>query len=91
MKNKKKILLILVTSKGLGKDLVKYFIKKNYIVFGCGRNKLSLNSKKYNHSVLDVNNEVEIRQWIEKVYNKYKRIDYLINNVAMIPTISCNS
>ena len=44
MKNKKKILLI-KTSKGLGKDLVKYFIKKNYIVFGCGRNKLSLNSK----------------------------------------------
>ena len=35
---------------------------------------------------MDVNNEVEIRQWIEKVYNKYKRIDYLINNVAMIPT-----
>ena len=43
MKNKK-ILLISGTSKGLGKDLVKYFIK-NYIVFGCGRNKLSLNSK----------------------------------------------
>lgn len=86
MKNKKKILLISGTSKGLGKDLVKYFIKKNYTVFGCGRNKLSLNSKKYNHSVLDVNNEVEVRQWIEKVYNKYKRIDYLINNVAMIPT-----
>ena len=28
MKNKKKILLISGTSKGLGKDLVKYFIKK---------------------------------------------------------------
>ena len=86
MKNKKKILLISGSSKGLGKDLVKYFIKRNYIVFGCGRNKLNLNSKKYNHTVLDVNNEVEVRQWIEKVYNKYKKIDYLINNIAMIPT-----
>ena len=86
MKKNKKILLISGTSKGLGTDLSKYFIKKNFAVYGCSRNKLNLNSKLYNHSVFDVNSDVEIRKWVEKIYKKHKRIDYLINNVALIPT-----
>lgn len=86
MKKNKKILLISGTSKGLGKDLSKYFLKKNFIVFGCSRSKTKLNSKFYNHSVFDINSEIETRKWVETIYKKHKRIDYLINNVAMIPT-----
>ena len=86
MKKNKKILLISGTSKGLGKDLSKYFLKKNFIVFGCSRSKTKFNSKFYNHSIFDINSEIETRKWVETVYKKHKRIDYLINNVAMIPT-----
>ena len=86
MKKNKKILLISGTSKGLGRDLLKYFVKKNFIIFGCSRSNLKFTSKFYNHSVFDINSEIEIRKWVEKIYKKHKRIDCLINNVALIPT-----
>lgn len=86
MKKNKKILLISGTSKGLGKEISNYYLKKNYIVYGCSRTKININSKFYNHSIIDINNEIDVRNWIEKIFKKHKKIDFLINNAALIPT-----
>ena len=85
MQKSRRILLITGTSSGLGKDLSKYFLKKNYIVFGCSRSKSKISSKFYKHRILNLNDEREVRKWVEDIHAKYKKIDYLINNAALIP------
>ena len=85
MKNSKSVLIITGTSSGLGKDLAKYFLKKNYIVCGCSRGKSKINSRNYFHSILDIQNEDEVKKWINNIYSKFKKIDFLINNAAIIP------
>ena len=85
MRNTKSVLIITGTSSGLGKDLAKYFLKKKYIVCGCSRSKGKINSKNYFHSILDIQNEEEVKKWIDNIYSKYKKIDFLINNAAIIP------
>ena len=85
MQKSRRILLITGTSSGLGKDLSKYFLRKNYIVLGCSRTKSKISSKFYKHRILNLNDEREVRKWVEDVHAKYKKIDYLINNAALIP------
>lgn len=85
MQKSRRILLITGTSSGLGKDLSKYFLKKNYIVFGCSRRKSKISSKFYKHRILNLNDETEVKKWVKDVHFKYKKIDYLINNAALIP------
>ena len=78
MQKGRRILLITGTSSGLGKDLSKYFLRKNYIVLGCSRGKSKISSKFYKHRVLNLNDETEVKKWVNDVYVKYKKIDYLI-------------
>ena len=85
MQKSRRILLITGTSSGLGKDLSKYFLKKNYIVFGCSRSKSKISSKFYKHRILNLNDETEVKKWVKDAHFKYKKIDYLINNAALIP------
>ena len=85
MKKIKKILVITGTSSGLGKDLVNYFVKNNFIVFGCSRGKKKINIKNYFHTSIDIKNEDQVKKWVDQIYLKHKRIDYLINNAALIP------
>ena len=86
MQKNRRVLLITGTSSGLGKDLSKYFLKKNYTVFGCSRSKSKISSKFYNHRILNVNDETDVKKWVNDAYAKHKKIDYLINNAALIPT-----
>ena len=86
MQKNRRVLLITGTSSGLGKDLSKYFLKKNYTVFGCSRSKSKISSKFYNHRILNVNDETDVKKWENDAYAKHKKIDYLINNAALIPT-----
>jgi len=85
MRNSKSVLIITGTSSGLGKNLAKYFIKKKYIVCGCSRGKSKIYSKNYFHSILDIKNEDQVKNWINNIYSKHKKIDFLINNAAIIP------
>ena len=85
MQKSRRILLITGTSSGLGKDLSKYFLKKNYIVFGCSRSKSKISSKFYKHRILNLNDETEVKKWVKDAHFKNKKIDYLINNAALIP------
>ena len=68
MKNNKSVLIITGTSSGLGKDLAKHFLKKNYIVCGCSRGKSKINKKNYFHSILNIKNEDEVKNWINTIY-----------------------
>jgi 3-oxoacyl-[acyl-carrier protein] reductase len=84
-----KVILITGTSKGIGKYLVEYYCNKNAnnIVIGCSRNSTSLNFPNYYHYQIDITNEQSIINMIKEVKINHKKIDCLINNAAVNPSI----
>lgn len=84
-----KVILITGTSKGIGKYLVEYYCTQdaNNIVIGCSRNTSGLNFPNYFHNQIDITNEQSIISMIKEIKIKHKKIDCLINNAAINPSI----
>ena len=80
MENK---ILITGTSSGLGKKLTSHYLKKNFIVIGISRRKVKINSKKYYHYCADLSKNSIIKTTLKKIFNRHKKIDFLINNLAV--------
>ena len=81
VKYEKKIYIITGSSSGIGLFLAKKLSIKN-IVIGCSRGKVHFKNKNYFHYKLDLTNETQIINFINKIENKFKKIDVLINNAA---------
>jgi 3-oxoacyl-[acyl-carrier protein] reductase len=79
----KKIMVITGTSKGIGKSLSEYFLKKGFTVIGCSRSATDLINDNYEHFYLDVSDEKSVQKMIDAVSKKHKKIDYLINNAGI--------
>lgn len=78
-------MLITGTSSGIGKSLKNFFLKeKSIFIEGCSRRKIG-SSKNYNHSIVNLESEQSIKDWINQIIKKHKKIDYLINNAALAP------
>lgn len=83
-----KIWIITGTSKGIGLHLLEEAAKKGYIVIGTVRKEEDLN--KINNIIpgktfgylLDVNNHERVKKVVDEIYNKFKRIDVLVNNAG---------
>tara|TARA_Y100001958_G_scaffold158296_1_gene155724 strand:+ start:2699 stop:3400 length:702 start_codon:yes stop_codon:yes gene_type:complete len=75
--------LITGTSKGIGKDLVKYFLGKNYFVFGCSRSSPSIDHKNYKHFELDISNENSVKKMFMYLRKNSGNLDILINNAGL--------
>ena len=65
-----KNILITGTSRGIGKDLAKIYLKKGHIVFGCSRKNSNLKHKNYNHKKLNLNNEKNLESWLKNLKKK---------------------
>ena len=85
MDKSRKVLIITGTSRGIGKELVKFFLKKNFTVFGCSRKKNRFKHKNYFHSEVDISNANQVKKWLNEIVNKKKKIDFLINNASLTP------
>jgi 3-oxoacyl-[acyl-carrier protein] reductase len=81
--NKKLIMLITGTRKGIGRDLVKYYIKKNYKVIGCSRGNVDYKYNNYEHFTIDVSNEDSVKKMFLSIRKKYHKLDILINNAGL--------
>ena len=88
-----KVVLVTGSSSGLGREIVR-FLAVNYEVIIHYKNSyndaLSLKDeidKKYNKDVMmvkcDLSNEEEIDSMLDVIYNRYDKIDVLINNAAL--------
>jgi 3-oxoacyl-[acyl-carrier protein] reductase len=81
--NDRKVIVITGTSKGIGRYLCEYYLKKGNVVAGCSRGESDLSNDNYIHYQLDVSDEKMIRQMLASVNKKYGKIDVLINNAGI--------
>jgi len=89
---KDKVVIITGGTRGIGYETVKLFAENraNVVLFGSKKESVDTaieNLKKDNINVLgyypNLNNYEEVEKTIEEVYNKYGKIDVLINNAGM--------
>lgn len=83
MENSNLIILITGSRKGIGYELVQYYLGKGYTVIGCSRSESDINNDKYKHYILDVSNEEEVVNMYKDVRKVFGRLDVLINNAGM--------
>ena len=77
------LILITGTSKGIGRYLVDYYLKKGSKVIGCSRSEVTNKNENYHHYQLDIANEKSIKDMFLDIRKKYKNIDVLINNAGL--------
>ena len=79
----KQVILITGTSKGIGRQLAEYYLKKDFNVAGCSRSDTSIVHDNYRHFQIDLNDEIATSSLIRKVMDVFNRIDILINNAGI--------
>ena len=80
----KEVILITGSSKGIGRGISEYFALKNFLVEGCSRGPANIDSENYNHTIVDVSDEKQVRKWVREVNKKYRKIDVLICNAGIV-------
>lgn len=92
---KRKVAVVTGSAKGIGKELIKGFASMNYdvvIVYNTSRSEaLKLkNYIEYNYNVnslvlkCDITKENDVENMLQKVLQKYSKIDILVNNAAYV-------
>ena len=76
-------ILITGTRKGIGNQLVNYYLKKNYNVIGCSRSDIDFKHDNYLHFNIDISNEQSVKDMFLRFRKKFKRLDILINNAGV--------
>lgn len=79
-----KIVVITGTSKGIGKEAARHFLKRGCIVYGCSRGEPTIEAKTYYHEKLDVKDESAVRAWIRKIKTSSGRVDVLLCNAGYV-------
>ena len=89
MNNSNKTVLITGISSGIGLALTKKFLNENYSVIGTTRNGIIQNFSHPNLQVvaLDLTNNANFKQVVDKVITLTKGIDLLINNAGTAPDV----
>lgn len=80
--SEREVALITGTSKGIGKYLAKHFLEKGYLVEGCSRTQPDWADQNYHHHLLDVCDEVSVKQMMAGIQQRHRRLDIAINNAG---------
>jgi len=79
----KKVILITGTRKGIGRHLSEYYCNKNYTVIGCSRAESDFENSNYKHFILDITDELKVKELFSDIRKNYKKLDILINNAGI--------
>lgn len=83
MSNKKPVMLITGTRKGIGKELVFYYVDKGYRVVGCSRGPAEFELENYTHFEADVSDEKAVGAIFTYLRKTHGGLDVLINNAGI--------
>jgi len=81
------VICITGTSKGIGRYLAGYYAEEGKKVIGCSRSESDLQHPNYQHEILDVSDEEGVQSFFRILRKTYGRLDVLINNAGINPTI----
>ena len=81
--NKKQVTLISGTRKGIGRYLVEYYTSIGHQVIGCSRSEPEFSIENYQHFLLDVSDEKEVKKMFSQIRKNYGRLDIVINNAGI--------
>jgi len=80
-----RIVLITGASRGVGLELVKYFLEKNATVIGLSRGASDIVHDRYTHFSVDLSKSDDIIHCFKKeISKKFSKIDIVINNAAVL-------
>lgn len=79
------LMVITGTRKGIGNGIAHYFLDNGYQVAGCSRGVSTIDRANYFHSLVDVGDEGQVRNWVKAIKNRFKRIDILVCNAGQAP------
>jgi len=79
------VLVITGTSKGIGHGMAKHFLGHGFKVAGCSRGEATIEHENYFHSLVNIGDEEQVRNWIRAVKGLFKRIDVLVCNAGHAP------
>ena len=88
-KNKK--IILTGASSGIGLELLRYLIKNNADVFASSRRQkeiLAEDEKKCQFKLIDLTNESEVKQYVDRIIDNTGKIDILINNAGVSQDLS---
>ena len=83
MNDSNMIILITGSRKGIGYQLVQYYLNIGCIVIGCSRSESEVNQDNYIHYTLDVSDEEKVSMMFSDFRKKFGKLDVLINNAGM--------
>jgi 3-oxoacyl-[acyl-carrier protein] reductase len=86
MSNKyiRKTVVVTGARKGIGRELVQYFLSEGATVIGISRQGSDLEHESYRHINLDVTKGNDVQSTFLKISKEFKKIDILINNAAVL-------
>ena len=81
--NDNETFIITGTSRGLGKNLVNYYLNKSKNIIGVSRSSSSIIHKNYTHFTLDVSSENDVKELFRNIRKNFQNINCVINNAAV--------
>jgi 3-oxoacyl-[acyl-carrier protein] reductase len=79
------VMVITGTSRGMGRDMARYFLARGYDVRGCSRGESTITDAAYGHARVDVGDEEQVRSWVRSVKKGAGRIDVVVSNAGLAP------
>ena len=83
-------ILITGVTRGLGRAMTSEFIRRGYLVLGCGRSTAAIDDLRRAHpaphdfSVIDVASAQQVQTWAERLLALYPAPDLLLNSAGLI-------
>jgi 3-oxoacyl-[acyl-carrier protein] reductase len=78
-----KVMLISGSSKGIGNELVEYYLSLGWFVIGCSRTSKNEFHEKQAHFSLDITNEKSVKDMFRWIRKEKGELQVLINNAGM--------
>lgn len=80
---KPNVILVTGTSRGIGRYLADYYCEKGFQVIGVSRKVCDIKRSNYDHFIVDIGDDVQVKNMFKRIKEKYFSINVLINNAAI--------